>query len=272
MNLFKKYFIKAAWFLHHLVWNPKMAVRRFVGYFRPPLLSFQMGKVGSQSIKSTIETDYLIHHMHTRQEMELLLPLLRRKSGKKLDLITATREPVGREISVFFQNLIAPDFPYGVSTKKEAFEIGVEGLIPLFREMYDSGGSETISWFDRHFKPSTGVDVYDHPFDKQKGWDIIETDGWRILIVRFEDISRNYLDAVNSFAAPRHNGRLKYKRMREANVSENKWYAPLMREFKTRITFKQEILDSAFQSRYCTHFYTPAEIERMNSRYKVGSK
>jgi hypothetical protein len=249
--------------------NPKMTGRRIRSYLQPPLISFQMGKVGSSTIKDTIETDYRVHHMHTRQEMELILPHIRRKAGKKIDLITASRDPIGREISVFFQNLIAPGFPYGVSSRKEALHLGASGLIPHFKKMLESGGAETTIWFDRHFKPSTGVDIYEHPFDRDKGWLIIETDEWNILVVRFEDINKNYCEAVNAFVAPRFGKNIRYKKMRPFNVSDDKWYSTLMKEFKSTITFNKEMFESVFNSKYVKHFYTEKEIEKMKSKYRM---
>lgn len=269
MQLLKLITRKTVWFFRHLVKNPKMAGRRLLSYFQPSLISFQMGKVGSSTIKDTIETDYRVHHMHTRHEMELILPHIRRKAGKKLDLITASRDPIGREISVFFQNLIAPGFPYGVSSRKEALDLGASGLIPHFKNMLESGGAETTIWFDSHFKPATGVDIYEYPFDRAKGWQITETDAWRILVVRFEDINKNYCEAVNAFVTPRFGNNIRYEKMRPFNVSEDKWYISLMKDFKSQITFKQETLDSAYCSKYCMHFYTPSEIERMKSKYRV---
>jgi hypothetical protein len=233
-------------------------------------MSFQMGKVGSSTIKDTIEIDYRVHHMHTRWEMESLLAKIKNNSKKKIiDIITATRDPIGREISVFFQNLTAPEFPYGVSSRNKALQLGVNGLIPLFKHMLDSGGADTTDWFDIHFRPSTGINIYDHNFDSEKGWQILEVENYRILIVRFEDINKNYLDAVNTFVAPRFGKEPRYENMRPFNVSKDKWYSELMKEFKSTITFKKEILDSVFKSKYVKHFYTEKEIEKMKSKYRM---
>jgi hypothetical protein len=201
--------------------------------------------------------------------MTRLLPRIKRRKGRKLDVITATRDPIGREISVYFQNMLAPDFPFGVSSREEAFEIGPEGLIERFHQRWQSGAVDTNVWFDQHFKSSTGVDVYQHPFNVERGWDIIEDAEFRILIVRFEDIGRNYLEAVNAFVAPAYGGGSRYPKMINANVSEQKWYGQLMKEFKAKVTFSREVLDEAYDSKYCGHFYTSTEIAKMGSKHRV---
>jgi hypothetical protein len=261
---------KTFWFFRHLFSNPQLAVRRLIGYFKPPLLSFQMGKVGSSTIKDTIEMDYRVHHMHTKFEMEPTLAHIRRSNSiGKIDIVTATRDPIGREISVFFQNLTAPEFPYGVSNRKMALELGAKGLIPYFKNMLESGGADTTDWFDIHFKTSTGINVYDYSFEPEKGWQIIETDDYKILVVRFEDIKRNYLDAINAFVEPRFGTPNRYQRIRPFNVSENKWYSELMKEFKINITFNKKNIDQAYSSKYSMHFYTSKEIETMKSKYQL---
>jgi hypothetical protein len=198
-----------------------------------------------------------------------LLPQIKRKQGRKLDIITATRDPIGREISVYFQNFTSPNFPLGISSQEEAFKIGAPGLIERFHQRWESGAIDTTIWFDRHFKSSLGLNIYDFPFDAEKGWQIIETDLLRILIVRFEDINRNYLEAVNSFVALSHGGGIRYDKMIPANVSDKKWYGSLMKDFRQQITFKKEILDSAYNSKYCSHFYTSSEIDKMRSKHHV---
>lgn len=260
---------KSVSFLHHLARDPKMAVNRLRGYFKPTLLSFQMGKVGSQTIKYTLESDFHVIHLHTRQEMQALLPDLRKNRKGKLEIITATRDPIGREISVYFQNICAPAFTYGVKSNEEAFEVGAEGLVEKFHQRWDAGEPDTTVWFDEHFKATTGIDIYAHPFDREQGWQIVETGEYRILVVRFEDIGRNYLNAVNSFVKGSYNRNLHYQKMVDSNVSDTKWYGSLMKDFKSQISFKKEILDAAYQSKYCRHFYTEEEVVRMRAQWRV---
>jgi hypothetical protein len=256
-------------FFRHLARDPKMTMNRLRGYFQPTLLSFQMGKVGSQTIKYTLESDYHVIHMHTKEEMLAFLPNLRKSKTNKLEIITATRDPIGREISVYFQNICAPAFAYGVESMEEAFKVGTKGLVEKFHQRWNAGEPDTTVWFDEHFKACTGIDIYAYPFDREQGWQIIETDEYRILVVRFEDINRNYLEAVNTFVAPSRGGVLRYEKMINSNVSDDKWYGSLMNDFKSQISFKKEILDAAYQSKYCHHFYTDREIDKMRSRYQI---
>lgn len=270
-SLIGKLFGKTYWFFKHLVSDPVLAGRRLLGYFHPPLLCFQMGKVGSSSIKDTIESDYRVYHLHTKDEMGYLLPNVERRAKSKIDIVTATRDPIGREISVYFQNLLAPGFVGGVASQQEALEIGVQGLIERFHMRWKSDAIDTAAWFDRHFEESTGVDIYSFPFDKEKGWQIVETEKYRILVLRFEDIRSNYLEALNTFVAPRFGDSERYTCIRPSNISDAKWYAALMKDFKREVSFDSNTLESAYQTKYMEHFYKPREIAKMRSKFRINS-
>ena len=114
--------------------------RRSLQYKKPPLLIYQMGKVGSKTIRSTLQASKLdrpIYHVHllTPDRIEQLeadrrkylgtgkehllkhiwqYQYLRTRmtddlKGHKWKIVTLTREPVGRNISTFFENLdVAP--------------------------------------------------------------------------------------------------------------------------------------------------------------------
>lgn len=268
---------KSSWFLKHLARDPKWAIRRLLGYFKPPLFIFQMGKVGSSTIKNTLETRYHMCHFHTQREFESYYSKFppekhRAKSGGYFDIITASRDPIGREVSAFFQNITNMTNSWGVGTREEVLAMPMEELIDAFFQRWDGGSINTTVWFDRHFEPTTGLDIYQYPFDPAKGWSIIREKGWRVLVVRFEDINRNYLEACNAFVSERFGEAAKYDRMLLANVSEDKWYADIMREFKALIRFTPEQIASQYESKYCRHFYSPAEIDRMKSKWKLAER
>jgi hypothetical protein len=118
---------------HYYIFIKNLELKRYTG---PPLIIYQMGKVGSKSVKRTLETlnlDMPIYHSHlltkariaetekkrkkffrTSRESYLKRPwlnqFLRTKINKgmadhKWKLITLTRDPVARNLSTFFENL-----------------------------------------------------------------------------------------------------------------------------------------------------------------------
>jgi hypothetical protein len=258
-----------------LVSDPAWVLRRITGRFKPPLFSYQMGKVGSSSIKHTIEERYRVFHCHTQREFEINLGIVNKRDPcGMIDLITATRDPIGREISAFFQNITAMHHGYGVGAREDVLKMDVGELIDIFRERWANHPRlpDTTIWFDRAFLPATGINIYDHAFDRERGWTIFRHDRWRVLVTRFEDINRNYVEAINAYLGERFGPDAVCAELRSANLSEKKWYSELMREFKSRITFTPGEIEELYSSPYCAHFYTPGEIETMKSKWKTGER
>ena len=232
-------------------------------------------KVGSSSIKHTIEDRYRVFHCHTQKEFEINLGIVnKRDPAGIIDLITATRDPISREISAFFQNITALHHDYGVGSREMIIKMDVGELIRIFKERWANHPRlpDTTVWFDRAFLPATGINIYDHAFDRERGWTIFRQGRWRVLVTRFADINRNYLEAINAYLGERYGADAVCTELRSANLSEKKWYSELMREFKTRITFTPGEIEELYSSPYCAHFYTPGEIEIMKSKWKTEER
>jgi hypothetical protein len=255
-----------------LATDPGWIGRRLTGRFRPPLFVLQMGKVGSSTVKNTLESRYRVFHGHARSELESWLSTLGpRHHGKTIDVITATRDPISREISGFFQNITYVGHSYGVGTPDEVRALGVPRLIGIFKERWARRQHvpDTHLWFDRCFLPATGVDLYAHDFDRERGWSIVKEGRWRILVMRFENINRNYLEAVNAFVTERFGASAAFTSLRDTNVSTDKWYSDLMKEFKRTITFTPQEIAEQYDTKYCRHFYTGEEIRELKSRWPI---
>lgn len=252
--------------------NPGAALRRLRGHFQDPLFLYQMGKVGSRTHQTTLEPYYRIFHIHTLAEFrEKHAACARRIAGgdQPVDIITIAREPVGRKVSAFFQNLVGSPYRFAYRSEEEVLAAGIDELVRRFND-WRNGIREATGWYDEHFQPATGVSIYDHPFDRERGWSIIQEGRWRILVLRFSDIGSNHLEAINAFLDPRFGGRLRIDELRPCNVSGSKWYSELMREFHDRIRFDASELDEAYHSRYMRYFHSDSEIERMRSVWRAG--
>lgn len=262
--------ISFAKFLHR---DPLGAMRRLRGYFRPPLFLFQMGKVGSSTHRNTLQTRYHVYHLHTlrdfRTKHEGALARRPRLANEVIDIITIAREPVGRKISTFFQNLVDSPYPFRFETRQQALDAGVDELLRRFHA-WKNGIEEATGWYEMHFKPATGVDVYCHGFDREKGWSIIQEANWRILLLRFSDVRTNHIEALNHYLIGRFGPKSRIKALRPSNVSSVKWYAPMMKEFRERVVFSPEELDRAYNTQYMRHFHTKKEIAAMRLQWHTS--
>ena len=101
-------------------------VKKVIKMYRNKIFIYQMGKVGSTSLEESIENSVHMHTLYSNSECwvreaqlwGLLSPLqkIKRYVGSKLDrmiirsnnevkIITLVRDPVARDVSMFFQRL-----------------------------------------------------------------------------------------------------------------------------------------------------------------------
>ncbi|ORV83858.1 hypothetical protein AWC11_21760 [Mycobacterium interjectum] len=260
--------------------NPVLAWRRTRGRFRDPLFVFQMGKVGSTTHEETLEARYRYYHLHNRADFsskyEPYRAGRRRNGGEYFDIITATRDPLARKISCFFHHLAvsrenpAAEYPFCFDSVETALNAGMDELIARFQAWNDAI-PETTQWFDHHFEPATGIRIYDHKFDPEKGWQIFREGKWRVLVLRFEDIHKNHLHALNEFVMERYGESSRVGRLWPANLSSRKWYFDLMNEFRQQIQFSEADMDAAYCTPYARYFYTDQELASMRSKWRKAS-
>lgn len=248
--------------------DPYEYSRVLIGAHKEPLFLHQMGKVASVTIANTLNLDFNIIHTHTGNaftqhlERKKIVP----SKDRPLKLITILRDPVSRKKSVFFQNLVKSPYSFSFDSRADALSATPQELMERYLS-WSNGYSEATTWYDLHFKNQTNIDVYDHPFDVEKGWQIIKTGNVEILILRFEDINRNYLTALNQYVCPTK----PYARLRSGNVSSEKWYGERLKAFNKLLTYDPEELDSVYSSRYMLHFYSPDEIASFRKRFLKGN-
>ena len=231
------------------------------------ILVYQMGKVASASIANAIgERAIHIHNFFPSNEPCSKKPLHRSALYKKpfhwlfyqvarravrarrlTKIVTVVRDPIGRNVSMYFHDLhywLAYYFSE-VRSKRLDGE-GVDVLLDCFRETFDH--DYPLEWFDRELKRLTGLDVYDHEFDRARGWTKIDSGGVSLLIVQAERL-RDCWPAVEDFCGRK-------LEWREDNRTEHKWYGALYADFSSRYFVSPAELDRIYSSRYAAFFYS----------------
>jgi hypothetical protein len=248
-----------------------------------PILIFQMGKVGSKTVVKSLEKKGILplFHLHfllksadnRRFYNPMVLDILevkwRRESQvrrneflynkvivpkKQVKIICLTREPIGRNISAFFEN-----FELETGKKYEKSNFTLQELMDIFINFFPH--SIPINWFDRHFKPFLGIDIYEHPFPKEQGYLRINKDNVDLLILKLETS-----DSVKEKAIAEFLGLKEFKLVR-TNVGEDKNYAEKYKEFKQNIKLPLSYVEEMCSSKYFNHFYTEEEIKKVYSRW-----
>jgi hypothetical protein len=176
---------------------------------------------------------------------------------RRLKIVTLVRDPVGRNVSMYFQHLHYWLAYYFTELKSDRVE-EVDVLIDCFRETF--AHRYPLEWFDRELKRLTGLDVYEHSFDTVKGFTRIDRGRVSLLIVQTEKL-RDCWHAVEEFC----DRKLEW---RDDNRGERKWYGALYSEFLDRFSLSAAELDEIYSSKYARFFFSEEQRAQLRRRWQ----
>jgi hypothetical protein len=246
----------------------------------PPILVYQMGRVGSKSIQASLEQVFNnsqpprpIYHAHwmnnfdvleQRAKIDLVDPSKFGNGIKyaretfqqflnmpKLKIVSVVRDPVARNVSTFFYALdeFIPDW----EDRRSKDSLTVDDLHNVFVTKR-SFALSALNWFDEQMAPVFNIDVFAVPFPQEKGYKIYSSDNVDLLLLRFEDLSRCVQGAFREFLDIEHFELLK------VNVGEERKAGSLYKLF-TKKPLSPEYVQWTYSSKLARHFYTEAELK-----------
>jgi hypothetical protein len=170
-------------------------------------------------------------------------------------VITTVREPIAQAVSAFF---------HGRGMRGEANEGST--MEALTATIVDEGWIRSpLRWFDREFAPALGIDVFEHPFDTDRGHAVIETPSVRVLLLRQENLASapavlgEFLGLAQPVAIPIR------------NEATTKAYAASYHDFRDQARLPVSVRDEAYRSRYARHFYADSELVRLHEQWGGGA-
>jgi hypothetical protein len=238
-----------------------------VNMIKSPVFVISGGKTGSTTLsKSYLDsfhchtTLYLNHNLFPKVA-GVTLPQLYLKAAEKFKqpaiIITAIRNPIDRMIGSFFQNLEG----HLKMSRKEILQMDPQRLVEIFNQQF----LHLEDYYPFLLSDTCDLDIFSVPFDFDKKYLRIDEDGMIFVAVRFEDIAK--WDRILPAALPERSD----FNFKPDNISENKWYGNLYREFKKNFKIRKEDLDQMFNNsihtRVIRHFYTDEEIDQMKAKY-----
>lgn len=252
------------------------------------IIIYQMGRVGSKTIEYSLKERGLSpFHVHTLNhdarkkydkvmskykqgsqiylkykkkltEIELLQEKIRTDTGKRWKIITLVREPVGRNVSLFFHYLRNRD-----RKRLEKLD-SINALKKYFIKKDTLDGlnyhNTPLQWLDDEMKEVFGIDVYQTHFPCEKGYEIYTGENADVLLIRMESLNNCYNQAFNKFMG------LDDFSLAVKNVAR-KGDCLKCEEFLATAVLPTEYLDRMYTSRYATHFYSQAEIKHFREEW-----
>ncbi len=245
----------------------------------PILLVHQMGRAGSMTTVQTLRAsgvDLPIFHTHwlkpasieRRQTWvehlpESHRPLNVRVSGRIANhlqqqgvenrnwkLVSVFREPVSRNVSVFFLSI--DTFVDNFYDRYMKGEIDNQQLLAIFLAKFPH--NQPLEWFDDEIKDVFGINVLDHASPKEQGYQIIRSGKVDLLLLKLEQLSTCYQPAFREFLD------VNIATLKNTHVTELDQSKPMYADFLKNTAFPQDYLDQMYASDFAQHFYTEREI------------
>jgi len=246
-----------------------------------PVLVYQVGKVGSSSIAASLRHAGLtVHQVHRLNpdniarvkrehllrgwptpeadlQTEHLYPQFSRPQVP-LRVITLVREPIGRNISYYFQNLDK------IWNQKDAHhKVPMEKLVRAFQVDYRYS-DDPLHWFDYEFRPTLEIDVYRYPFNHRLGSQVISSGKHEVLILRTD------LDDAAKAAAIKRFLNIPALPIVSANVTEQKDQRNAYKAFLSTIRMVPEYVEFMLDSKFSRHFFDGETLSNLKRRYLNG--
>lgn len=204
---------------------------------REVLIVYQMGKVGSTSIYNDLCDKYpgpviQIHRLSFLCSsfvprsgfrgftMRVYTGLVRFfVSRKRKRVLVLTREPVGRNVSGYFQNF---DF-FQRKLKKRGEVVNADSMHRQF--LYEYPHSSSLAWFDEQFHDVFGFDILS--FVDQNKMAVVERGSRRdiFILMRVEDLNKERMEILSEKLS------VSGLELRKDNVGSEKWYAGFYSDF-----------------------------------------
>lgn len=262
------------------------ARRAFADARHPPVLIYQMGKVGSSTVTHSLEAvgiDSDVFHVNILSEdleyysrvhrqaglhplpyhmylSEAVRERLHRQPEAPVKIISLVRDPVAWAVSNVFQN------PFFASESVQA----PNGLVDpqkagnyLMRELENPQNFDYVNqWFDRELKTVFGIDVFAEPFPVHTGFAIYRQDRAEALVIRMEDLSEKGPQAIAAFL-----GLVGRFEIKKAIVREDTDAADRYQEVRDRVRLSRELCEKIYSGRLVQHFYSKELIESFTRRW-----
>jgi hypothetical protein len=238
------------------------------------VIIYTMGKVGTVSLGRSIKTNKIQKHYFVNKRpffewnrkdyvpskqsigSKIYLAILMRS---KVKIITAFRDPYARNVSLLFQTI--HHYLYYLNPgniEDDNFSSSGELLDHYF---FDFVRQEApFIWFKEELEKTTNVDIFQYPFDKEKGYAIINKNKISILVLTLEKMNQNE-EVIADFI-----GDSTFK-LEHKNDGTKKWYADLYESFKARNKLSNEQLVFYYDNDIVRHFYDDAMIESFKKKW-----
>lgn len=232
-----------------------------------PVLAYGNAKVGTTSMYDSLRAAGIpARHLHSVTGEKIIHTLLNHPG--KVKILSGVREPLARDLSAFFQTQ-AGFFEYDSS--QGDFNERVSHMMRILWDTarrFGNGGvcpyGYSFGWYDDEFKNKLGIDIFEEPFDREKGYAIYKKGSIEIFLYRLKDL--NSLEGeIREFL-----GRDDFKILHTNNAAE-KNISFIYKELKEKYRFPKGYVKLYYDdNERMDYFYTKEEQERFLKEWGIS--
>lgn len=116
-------------------------------------------------------------------------------------------------------------------------------------------------FFDQQLKHFFGIDVYQYPFDKEKGYFVYDFGRIHIMVYQLEklDVLQSEVGdflGIDNFT------------LKRGNVGSEKWYSEYYKNVCGKIQFDDGYLEDCYTGKYMKHFYSEDDIAMFKNKWE----
>lgn len=229
----------------------------------PLVFVYQMGKVASTSVYNSIKSQYKgpVFHAHSfdeknQQESIQLLYNAYKIEKFRIKIISLVREPIGRNLSAFFEN-----FKRDVGIEFRDSRYTPNELQEIFLKNYNH--DIPLNWFDHNIKKNFDIDIYDYPFP-ESNYILIKNRNVELLLMKYNLNNEVKTKVISDFLG------VKDFSIKDKNVGSTKEYADMYKKLQN-IPFPEWYIDKMANSKYAQHFFVK-EIHQIRTLWGEKNK
>lgn len=258
----------------------------------PPVIIYAMPKSGTSTIEATLKHAGIpVYKAHRLSEQGLTLAeakiqkyqnvrffniqkisrVLQQKIAKSPDIpwkiITLAREPIAQVISALFQGIEYFQADLIDAEGNIKIQPTIEYLQQRFSEYTHTPDEKklnwyNINWFEHELKVVFNIDVYQYPYEFERGFTIINQGLVEVLVIRMKDLDHHFSRSAQQLLGL--NSPLDIKR---ENIGRNKRFYTAYKTIQQKIILPEDVCKAIYSSRYAQHFYTQAERDLLIQKW-----
>ena len=256
----------------------------------PPILVYQMGKVGSSTVYRSltesglplaveqiqflsdrwiadVERQYKAANAATPLNVvrsKVVARQIRESKNVCWKIISLVRDPIARNISSLFETMepLSPAL-IGSDGNVDA-QKATRHLLGQFAT-FDESSDYVCNWFDDEMRSVFGINVFQFPFCRETGTCRIRQGNVDLLILTLENLDWSYAPAIQQF--------LELDRpldLVRANVAADKKHSAAYQQVLEQIRIPKSVCERIYSSRFCRHFYSNETRSNFIGRWSTG--